>query len=182
MNQKLYLKIHLFNFPKMKLLALSFSVQCLKNRKKFSKAYALLKPISNTDKLDKKQLQLYYEIQSMVMQLKTLEGRTLGEDEDFSILSLKHALLSFKNRVIKKTPASTLGKTLLNNRWLRSWRGRKTISSNCHGTHTGKIANKKIAGTRLQEVEVLVNSLDSEKKSDFFLPFLQEHGRSQFFK
>jgi glycosyltransferase involved in cell wall biosynthesis len=69
--------------------------QTLKKRRKLIKAYEIIKPL-DAARLDKKQRDIYDEIIQIISAVEQKEQRALDDKDDFAILSMKHAILHFK--------------------------------------------------------------------------------------
>ena len=169
----------ILKFPANQKLRILYA-HTLKKRRKLIKAYDIIKPI-DVGSLDKKQCVIYDEIVKVFSVVEKKEKRPLQDTDDFGILSMKHAILHFKENNEKKTHTNQLGKVSLITGTLGPGGAERQLCL------TAKYINKKVRSGELvsgiqinKEVDVLINIFDSEEEKDFFLPFLKENNVNLF--
>lgn len=161
--------------------------QTLKKRRKTFKAYGIVSPIK-IEQLDAKQLLIYQDIVTLYTAVETREGRPLLESDDFCILAMKHAILHFREKTQSKLMLNapelevpTLGKVSLITGSLGPGGAERQLCLTAQNINTNKKQGISIAGVLVdKEVDVLINSYESEGEKNFFLPFLKENKISLF--
>ncbi len=161
-------------FSENQLLRMTYA-QTLKKRRKIIKAYETIKPLdSNT--LDKKQRKVYDDIINLINLVEMKEGRALQTSDDFGILSMKHAILHFKNSVEKAKAPNQVGKITLITGSLGPGGAERQVCLTAIHINEKQKRGELIAGIQINsEVDVLINAYDLEEEKSFFLNFLKEH-------
>lgn len=146
----------------------------LKKRRKLIKAYEVIKPII-VDNLDKKQQEIYNEIIKIISVIEKKEMRTLQDTDDFCILSMKHAILHFKEKSEKKHASKQFGKISLITGTLGPGGAERQLCLTAINLNQKMRSGEHVAGIQIdKEVDVLINIFDSDDKG-FFLPLLKEN-------
>jgi len=160
-------------YPESDTLRIIFA-QTLRKRKKLIKAYMIVSPI-NIEHLDKKQILIYDEIVHMYTVVAKKEMRPLNDTDDFGILSMKHAILYFKNQATKISNKNTMGKVTLITGSLGPGGAEKQLCLTAIHLNEKMKKNESLADISInQEVDVLINIFDVDDKG-FFLPLLRQH-------
>lgn len=147
----------------------------LKNRKKLHRANEVLEVLEFASDLTERDILFCKDIKRLIHLVETLEGHPLSKADDISILSMKHAILHFKQRIVKPVSRNRIGKVSLITGSLGPGGAEKQLAYTA--VHLNEIKLKKTLPwlSISEEADVLVKSHESQKENDFFLEFLKEH-------
>ncbi|STX81352.1 Vi polysaccharide biosynthesis protein TviE [Legionella busanensis] len=161
-------------FPESEKLRIVYA-QTLRKRRKVIKAYEVIKPI-DVSKLDKKQRIIHDEIIKIINLIETKEGRPVQSSDDFSILSMKHAVLCLKEQTRKKSLPNQLGKVSLITGSLGPGGAERQVCLTAIHINKKKTHDESVLGVKINtEVDVVINVTDSEEEKIFFSSLLKEH-------
>ena len=148
--------------------------QTLRKRKKIIKAYKIVRPI-NIEHLDKKQRIIYDEIVHIYTEVEKKELCPLKDTDDFGILSMKHAVLYFKEHPTAVSDKKNMGKVTLITGSLGPGGAEKQLCLTAIHLNEKMKKKESVQGISInKEVDVLINIFDVDDKG-FFLPFLKKH-------
>ncbi|MBA2649816.1 MAG: glycosyltransferase [Legionella sp.] len=149
--------------------------QTLKKRRKLIKAYKLIQDI-NPNNLDRKQSIVYQDIRTIYRLVEMREARALRDEDDFGILSMKHAILYFKDVQTKPHIPNQLGKISLITGSLGPGGAERQLCLTAININKKVKSASSVANTTItEEVDVLINVFDSDDDKGFFLPLLKAH-------
>lgn len=141
------------------------------------RTYSLLLPIGLTFSEGSKGLALWDQVRALHELLIRLEGSPISVDEDARLLAMKHAILHFRHRGIRKPSARGLGRLSLITGSLGPGGAERQLTRLAIQLERARKAGNRVDGVELtRPVEILVRSHGPEKQNDFFLRDVIEEG------
>lgn len=142
-----------------------------------ARAHALTAPLRDSFTEGTKSLALCDKTAALSGLLTKLEGGPIAPDVDARILTMKHAILHFRNRVPRGRPEVGLGRLSLVTGSLGPGGAERQLTRLAIEFERARKERGTIAGIRLDRpVEVLVRSHGPERQNDFYLADLRDAG------
>lgn len=140
-----------------------------------AKAYELLAPIRDQLSDGSKGQSLWHNVRALRDLLSKLEGAPIAPDEDARLLAMKHSILHFRNRAVRRPSGSGLGRLSLITGSLGPGGAERQLTRLAIQLERARKAGKPVGGVELSRpVEVVVRSHGPEKQNDFFLRDVEE--------
>lgn len=142
-----------------------------------SRAWELLLPLRDGPREATKSTDLADRTEQLYALLTRLEGRPPATDMDARIVSMKNAILRFRDRSLRPCSESGLGRLCLITGGLGAGGAERQLTRLAVELERARKATGSVAGIKLDHpVEVLVRSYDPAKQNDFYLADLQRAG------
>lgn len=140
-------------------------------------AHRMLEPVEGKLAGKPRALALSKKTKTLFMLLQAKEGRVIGEDEDARILAMKHAIMRFRDRPLRKNSAPGLGRIDLITGGLGPGGAERQLSRVAIELERARKAEGRVGEIGISDAPVVVvRSHGPEKQNDFYLEEVRAAG------
>lgn len=137
---------------------------------KLVRARRLLEPVEDEFPAGTQARSLSEKSKALIGLLTAKEGQPISEDQDARLLAMKHTILRFRNRPIRKSSAPGLGKLSLITGSLGPGGAERQLTRLAIELEKARRAGRTVGGIEIpRPVEIIVRSHGPEKENCFFL-------------